>query len=314
VNAGVQADMAKSQMPAETGGTVVTTQEAPVAFPRRPEGVSARRASVGGRDFFHIHDLTNPVNTGPSANTFHISYELGVNPGASAATFPNLYTLFENFSRYKVHKLAFHYVHYAPTSVQALVEISYDPDWNGISNGTDPNTTSQMASYRNAVQGACYEDFTLEVDPETLKEIGVGAEGFNFMYPGGGTAGGSINLSYWGGVVVATDQNTPLSSGVGYIWTEAVVEVQDFKSSAFTGVSMPRIRSLLLDPGTSDPDADELIEQTLIRLRAAMKKLREKPLPRTLGIVERAGLPPLPPVPEPSSPPSSLPSRVVTKR
>jgi len=88
VNAGVQADMAKSQMPAETGGTVVTTQEAPVAFPRRPEGVSARRASVGGRDFFHIHDLTNPVNTGPSANTFHISYELGVNPGASAATFP----------------------------------------------------------------------------------------------------------------------------------------------------------------------------------------------------------------------------------
>lgn len=249
------------------GGSIVTTQSAPVAFPRRPASVGTTRSTnPDGSTRFHVHDLIQPISTASAGSTFNIALNTGI-LATSTTLFPNTWNEFENFDRFKVRALRFHYDHFAPTSSQAEIGLLWCPD----AATSNPTTTALASAYKNVEIGSCYEDFCLEVDPKDL------ARSAEVWYYNDSTAAGGVDTRFneVGTVILFSDNNVPTSTKVGLVYVEAIIDCCDQRpASGGTGLVHRAERHL-----TFQQDAkkrEQVINNTLLGIR----KVLESTVPR----------------------------------
>lgn len=249
-------------------GTVVTTQSAPVAFPRRPDGVRGRLLGItrDGHELHHVHDMMfTTLTTAGTANTFNISAE-DIIP-AAALTFPNMASRFQSYERYKVRRLRVHFEHVQGTGAVAVVGLGWQPDPDKAL----PTGASQAAAQKNIVEGACYEDFSLDVDPADLASVcGAG------LYNDATSVTADDKFNVCGAFFVYTDLNSATSQVVGRIWIEAVVELWDQRApTAGTGILLRAEQAL-----AKDVDRQKVIQDAT---RALQEYLQ------TVGVSRRTG-------------------------
>lgn len=248
--------------PGRAGGITVETEQAPVAFPRRPVGVVANHYRENNRDFIHFHDMFDASIVSAATNTFTVQNSTAIDP-TSASILPNLADIAINFDRFRIHKLCFHYEHYAPTSDQCEITLAWTPDGNA----PNPTTLAEMISYENAVSGACYEDFSLEVDPASLSRI-------PWLWTYAYSSAATNRFEYCGQVFLSTGNNTA-SVPCGNCWVEMVVELADFKSENQVGVTglMHRLIAVLRE--TEDVDERKrLIREAVMDIERRLLTLK----------------------------------------
>jgi len=257
------------------GGSIVTTQSAPVAFPRRPASVGTTRSTnPDGSTRIHVHDLVEAVQTGPTASTFNVLLNSGI-LATSTTAFPNTWNEFQNFDRWKLRALRLHYDHFAPTSTQASVGLLWVPD----AATANPASTSVASAYKNVEVGACYEDFCMEVDPKDLERSA--AE----WYYNDSTAASGVDTRFneVGTMIIFTDNNVPTSTRIGLLYIEAIIDVCDQRpASVGTGLIHKAERHLSYQ--TDKRKREQVILSTLQGIR----KTLEARVPKVPGPVDFA--------------------------
>jgi len=257
---------------AEAGGVVMSVANAPVAFSRgaiRPFLKTLRTDTDGVLQ--HVVDLVGIVTTG-AASTFTLGsgvMQQQVIP-ANASAFPNFAAEFTGWQKFRPKMITMHFVHFAPTASQCAVTMGFSTD----AARTNPVSTSEMMSLTDAVMGACYEDFALTVDPETYKVA-------DWLYNDSTVATGSdVRFNAAGQYYVATDVNVPVSTGLGYMFIEAVFEFTERKkAAALVGMMALADQSLKAIP---ESRRAEYMEYVLSKIRREMQLSQVKVPPKTL--------------------------------
>lgn len=265
------------------GGTVVTTQSAPVAFPRRPDGTRSRTLGVtrDGHLLIHVHDMmNNSLTTAGTANTYQEA-STHVYP-VNSALLPSLYPTLEGWERHRVRRLRIHFEHVQGTTAVAVVGLAWQPDADEAA----PTSAVLAAGIKNIVEGACYEDFCLDVDPSDLA---------NICGPGLFNDGTASDTSEWkfnscGQIVVYTDLNSATSQVLGRVWVEAVFELWDQRPASIgSGIVANAERVLKRTPKEQQA---AVIADTLAKVQASLESVIPRTnLPRAIPPITQSSVP-----------------------
>jgi len=215
--------------PSESGGPVVQTMNAPVAFARNEVRSSKRKlGETDDGEVWQFTDLAATVSTSSGAvNTFAIN-QYRCLPIASG-TFPNYFTEAEMWEKWRPLRGILHFCHFAATSAVAAVMLAYCDDANGSEATAQFVSTSSTMALTHSAQGSAYEDFSLEFVPETWKE---GTWFYNDT-----SNGADLRLNYPGSIAVATDMNSATSQALGFFYVELFFEVSG-KRAPYVGVGI----------------------------------------------------------------------------
>lgn len=208
----------------QTGGGVVTTCDAPVAFARGAIANFCRRTrSSPEGEVVHVCNLMGPLVTNAVANTFDTAGGINGTPvyPTNATLFPSDSSGMLMWSKYKLKMFRVHYCHFAPTSSQAAVMLWWHPD----PDISTPTTAAILMAFKNVAQGSCYEDLGLDCDLKTLPMDWLDNEA---------TVVGDNQLSYAGKLTIGTDNNIPTSTKIGNLYCEAIFEFRERKPVSVT--------------------------------------------------------------------------------
>jgi hypothetical protein len=252
------------------GGPVVRTMNAPVAFARNSIHVSRRTLKQSG-DMLHdrITDLVGTVVTSASANTFLLNTGASLGPTVSAL-FPNFYTEYEDWERWRPIRCIIHYCHFAPTSTQAAVVLAFNEDSNATETAAVAASTSTLLALSASAQGSCYEDFSLDVSPSIWKANRAGGQ---WLYTDT-SAGTDIRLNYAGTIMVATDVHpVAAATALGYLYMELEAEFCG-RRTPYAGVGFLSRAARAL-PGLPATERTAFIEYVTSKVRDDLTKVRQ---------------------------------------
>nr|UHS71737.1 MAG: putative capsid protein [Permutotetraviridae sp.] len=222
----------RNSKPAEIiqdGGQVITTADAPVAFAR--SGITPflkQLQSNKNGEIMHVVDLVGTLTSSASANTYAIGQFAYVSP-VNSTLFPNMFSEFEGWAKYRPLFLRLHYSHFAPTSTQGAVGMHASSDCGEA----DPTSTGEAMARENAIQGSAYEDFALETDTAPWNDM----KWFeNSVSP---ALAADIQSIYCGRVGWSTDMNSlAAATAWGFCYVEAIFEFAERKkNNLIVGIS-----------------------------------------------------------------------------
>lgn len=301
---------------ASPGTGTVQTMDAPVAFARnagmKPNLRYLAKGDTGA--LVHVHDM---FLNGPIPKIATGGYNLQFQPfnPQETAIFPNYASEFGIWEKYRVHGIRLHFVHFAPTSYQTAVELGFTQEQIGATGVPTPTSSSEAMAYEDVVMGSCYEDFGLDVGRDTLAQVqGNGNFLWNSVVVTSLMAGRQQNC---GVLFYVTDNglNDGLTTDIGYIFTEAIIEFVGMKSDQFQGVGS-RLRWLgefALTEEATEELLDRAVERVAQEVRSRLTIMRAQK-PRSLAgdkfLLELQS----PPQPAASAAAGLPSSRVVQKR
>lgn len=263
-----------SAMP-EGGGTLVQTMAAPVAFQRGAlkTGLQSVHKSQDS-EIFWCCDLASTV-TLPASSTFSAG-TIQIVPSHSAL-FPNFFTSFEDWERWRPLLIRLHYGHFAPTSSQAAVSMAVTEDANATELAADDSSTAAVTAIQDSAMGACYEDFSLVAVPEPWKQG-------EWLY--NDTADGADpRLNSAGAVIIATDVNVPVSVGVGYLYIELLFEVTG-RRKPYVGAGLYN-RLVRSSAGIPEQELDRFVTWAMSQVEREFRtELRRRSKPKPAGLLE----------------------------
>jgi hypothetical protein len=143
------------------GGTVVQTMNAPVAFARnnRVPFYKVGKPSSKGIVPFHAQSLVGTISS--VATTFTLTTPIPFSPGVSGL-FPANFQKAATYSKWRPTVGRLHFVHFAPTSQQGAVFLSYIAQEDPTVAALYATTSAQLMAGEYSVMGSMYEDFSLE--------------------------------------------------------------------------------------------------------------------------------------------------------
>lgn len=155
---------------AVSGGTIVRTMDAPVAFARNQiqtgmkilqSGDDVQRISVC--DFWGV--VTFKATSG--APTFYAFSEPLAPLNSQLLT--RFYTEFEMWERWRPVLAKIHYAHFAPTATQGALAIGLTEDVVNNETSADLTNFGNATTMEHVAVGSCYEDFSLVASPSSWK-------------------------------------------------------------------------------------------------------------------------------------------------
>lgn len=149
-------------VPRDHEGVLVQTMNAPVAFARNQRAPFFRISPRNNRGEipFHVQAMVGTKST-TSGGAFEVSTPVILCPGVSTL-FPANYQKAATYSKWRPTRAVLHYVHYAPTSTQAAIFLTYIPQEDPTVATSYANTSSNLMASEYAAMGSAYEDFSLE--------------------------------------------------------------------------------------------------------------------------------------------------------
>lgn len=218
-----------------TGGAVVASADAPVAFGRMetPSGyANILHRAANGDIIVHFKEALRDVTTNATANTA-TSYVDGLYPTSSS--FVLAQQIGKMYQDYHYIAMKSHYVHWTPTSTKARICL-------GAVDSYGYNTTGAPASFvdfsclEDFACGSAYEDFALEWTP---------TRSLNWYpcYPSA-PAGDDSRLNVQSLHFVRVELNSTTSDIVGTIFLESIVA---FKKTRNPDVTVG-LMAAVLDP------------------------------------------------------------------
>jgi len=200
----------------------VQTMNAPVAFARQQTRVFKKTVKATNESQTEmICDLIGPLVPPSTASTYTVCFNAALAPVYSAC-FPNFYTEYEDWERWRPLALRIHYCHYAPTSTQCAIALAFNEDNNATELAGVDSTMSKLAALTYFAQGSAYEDFSLSVKPPMWNTKQVGGGEWLYLDT---SSGSDARQNSPGVVIVAVDQNTANLPSLGYLYLELMFEV-----------------------------------------------------------------------------------------
>jgi len=206
------------------GGTVVQTMNAPVSFARNQITTGVRSTQSGpDSQIMWVCDNVGDVGLNTTDGVPVYGYSgWPINP-LDADLFPNFYTQFEDWERWRPIKCIAHYAHFAPTDLQGSVCLAVNED--PISDEVDDvaSTFSKLSTLSHSVVGSVYEDLSLDCTPASWKDG-------TWLYNDATTeAGNDIRFQYPGYVIFGADNGNPAQvtadTPTGILFFELAFEV-----------------------------------------------------------------------------------------
>lgn len=267
-------------------GQVVSTADAPVAFARGPMSTGIQRVAAGEKGIvrYLVRDLCLTLQTSGTLNTFNAALVYNINPVRSGL-FPNFYTEFEDFVRWRPIRIKLHYVHFSGTSTKTAVCLAWVPDLNVAGSlGTRTASTTAVMGNSHAVQGSAYEDFALLAEPPEWEE---GKWLYLFTAPDASEYYSQTDIMA-GSIVVSTDINDTINNKIGYIYAELEFEVCEM-AVPYLGAGLAKQMFRTFFKLKDDEEAEEFIAYALSKLVDTAKKDREK-LKKTKALMHHGSL------------------------
>jgi len=195
------------------GGALVQTMNAPVAFARnmRQPFFNIGKPNAKGEVPFHIQALVGSI-AAVSGGGYSLNTPIPFTPG-NPALFVNNYQKALTYGRWRPTYGAMHYTHYAPTSLQSAVFLTYMCN-------EDPGTCSSMATTSGALMcnefaamGSAYEDFSLNF-------VETGRWNPAVWYTCAASDAASTDDAICPGCVTWAVENGTTTAAIGYIFAE----------------------------------------------------------------------------------------------
>jgi len=106
--------------------------------------------------------------------------------------FPNFYTQFEDWERWRPIRCIAHYAHFAPTDIQGSVCLAVNEDVISDEAEAVASTFSKLSTLSHSVVGSVYEDLSLECTPASWRDgtwlyndaTAEAGNDLRFQYPG----------------------------------------------------------------------------------------------------------------------------------
>lgn len=213
----------------QSGGAVVSVEDAPVAFARNPIRTGMRmlgKTARGGQVVWVRDQVSGSLTTAATGSTFSLGSKYLI--PAESTVFPNFYQEFLYWERWRPLKCILHYCHFAPTSTQAAVMLGYSSAPQ-VTLSSVVTTTSKFMGYEHVVQGSAYEDFAVVIEDEMWKQgLWLG----NYASASVAAADNSTGQIMW-----ATDANVPTNTAIGYLYVELIFELCD-KRPLYSGAGL----------------------------------------------------------------------------
>lgn len=240
------------------GGPVVETADAPTAFARNQiTSFSTVGDEKDGKTPFRTCNMVGAISTA-AAGAFSVSTANRASP-ANTSLFPANYFRALNFNKFRIIKLFLHYCHFAPTSVQSAIMLTYVPTPDPADVALQLTTSSLLMAQKFSAMGSAYEDFSLEItDPVWNKDT------WFDCYAGAPSAAAGDIPNAPGCVTWAVENGTAVAS-VGYIYCEIIGEYCD-ERPYYAGVGLLAETALVVKH-CQDEDKTRLVDGVLAVLR-----------------------------------------------
>lgn len=254
----------------ETGGPVVRTMNAPVAFARNQVQVGMNTLKTGNNfQRLAVCDLASIVET-PAVAGYGVVFSTRLSPILNS-TFPNFYTEFEEWEKWRPVECIMHYTHFAPTSSQCAVAIAFNEDVLPAELANVTQSMGEVMALGSSAMGSCYEDFSLVVKPPSWQE------GTWFYCNPTVDANYDLRLNFPGTCLVAVDASTLAdSTATGYLYIELVFEVSGRRSPFYGSGLLYQTKQALAHVG--DPETRSAF------MDWALGNLKKKMLEKERGI------------------------------
>jgi hypothetical protein len=253
----------------QRGGAVVSVEDAPVAFARKPIqcGMHMLGKTQAGQVMWLRDQISGSLTTAATAATYSVGYKYLI--PTQSTLFPNYYQEFYYWDRWRPLKAILHYCHFAPTSTQVAVMLGYCPQPN-IAIPETFTSTNEFMGNQFAVQGSAYEDFALVIEDPQWKE------GTWFGNYTSASVGAAFNAT--GQLVWATDANSLAQAiAIGFLYAELIFEVCD-RRPAYGGAGLLAEFKLASQACKSEEEFNRLHALTLKKLDSIMLSDRKKTL------------------------------------
>jgi len=238
-------------------GGIVQSANAPVAFARNEDMKPFSKILKATADGLVVHtvDYIGPCGT-PAGNGFATMQTIAMNPLLSGLGFTSKFA--GEWSKYKLKALKLHYVHFAPTSAQSKIMMTWMPDPLAIV----PTTSATMVPLNGCMVGACYEDFSYTAD---IKE-----DQSDWLFVGSTVASRTNTSGY---AIVACDLTTAASQNVsvGDLYIESVWEF--VSRTVTTNAPIARLIGRVLD---EEKDPQQRRVSTFKLLANALKAIEDE--------------------------------------
>jgi hypothetical protein len=215
------------------GGEIIASASAPVAFGRdqAPTAfVNILHRNANGDVVVHVKEFLADVTTASSTNTQSGGF-FDLNPTDVTDT-PLLASLGNSFQHFKWLAGRLHYVHYAPTSVQARVLLT-EVDDIGFFNGSQD--FASLVRNEDVAIGSAYEDFSLEFVPDESLNWYACAKTGSARYAG------DPSTCVQGVVSWVCDQNSATNIPIGSVYLESIVVLRKTRDPDYTFTTLSNV-------------------------------------------------------------------------
>jgi len=241
---------------------------APVAFARNQIATGVRSMQSGpDSQMMWVCDNVSDVGLYASeGGAPAYSYmQQGINP-LNETLFPNFYTQFEDWERWRPARCIVHYAHFAPTNVQGSVCLAVNEDIITDEAAGVAGTFSKLSTLSHSVVGSVYEDLSLDCTPASWRD------GEWLYNDATAETGNDLRFQYPGYVFFGSDNGTNTTDvSTGILFFELAFEVCG-RRTPYEGVGLTYKAIRLAKQLKTQNERDEFIRQASLKWIESLRK------------------------------------------